>query len=504
MLPHTPTNSLFLADGLSFDAQTASGSPLPESADAFSGNFADILGATTEGESRFHSSDGDNFPPTGNELPLLPNNVSPPTQLETPPTDLDFALSNFLESSKQEPSALTLDEYLDGLSSLAGTSKQSIVDQISIVESFSAAHAGVMDEAKASSPAGTVLPTVTPPTTASTSPTPTPVLAQVLVPVSPVTEPAPVSALPLRSDLVGLANSAVSKEFHASDRSRTVRESGESTKPLPPTVDAFAGRRESEIALAASVSNQKIGVQNPATRGLDVFRGPQQESEDIDLELPSLRGEGKSVANIEDAGKAMRLSVQALLRGMPANSNLPGPISIEATSMIDAGVRMAGDTTLFVPRQSTSATSLVSTTYSIDSQVQEPGWDRAISERLLLMANGKLQNADIRLTPAELGPLRVRLAIDDGTANVAFQSQHAVTREAIELALPRLREMFAENGLSLGHTEVSEEGVQHGSREDTTHAGPEKSQLAEDAEVDPELERRERTRLDDGLVDTFA
>ncbi len=142
-------------------------------------------------------------------------------------------------------------------------------------------------------------------------------------------------------------------------------------------------------------------------------------------------------------------------------------------------------------------------TQPIETPVQQPDWDRAISERVLLMANNKLQQAEIRLTPAELGPLRIKVSVEDGAANVSFQAQHAMTREAIEQALPRLRELFAENGLSLGQADVGHEGAtgreESGSAPIDLMAGEAADILTDELEA-PALQ----SRVESGLIDTFV
>lgn len=83
------------------------------------------------------------------------------------------------------------------------------------------------------------------------------------------------------------------------------------------------------------------------------------------------------------------------------------------------------------------------------------GWNDALGDRVLWMAGNKIQNAEIRLNPADLGPLRVQISVDDGTATINFHAHHSLTRDAIEQALPRLRDMLGDQGLSLGNTSVS-------------------------------------------------
>ena len=143
---------------------------------------------------------------------------------------------------------------------------------------------------------------------------------------------------------------------------------------------------------------------------------------------------------------------------------------------------------------------------AISTPVGQSDWGDSLSERVLVMTSGKLGNAEIRLTPAELGPVRVQVSVDDGTATVSFQASHATTREAIEQALPRLRDMLTENGLSLGQASVGDQGVHDGSREATDDPTASDDAFVEAgdesvAELPVEVEVR---RVSSALVDTFA
>ena len=141
----------------------------------------------------------------------------------------------------------------------------------------------------------------------------------------------------------------------------------------------------------------------------------------------------------------------------------------------------------------------------IDTPVRETNWGDRIGERVVMMANNQLKTAEIRLTPAELGPVRVQVNVEDGAANITFQAQHAVTREALEQALPRLREMFAESGLSLGQTSVGEQNVagnRDGNPRGETHATGEEGEFLSAGDEMPAEELL--TRRHEGLLDTFV
>ena len=72
------------------------------------------------------------------------------------------------------------------------------------------------------------------------------------------------------------------------------------------------------------------------------------------------------------------------------------------------------------------------------------------------MAKHDVQVASIKLNPPQLGPLEVRITFNHDQANVNFISHHGVVREAVESALPKLREMFGEGGVNLVNVDVSD------------------------------------------------
>jgi flagellar hook-length control protein FliK len=91
----------------------------------------------------------------------------------------------------------------------------------------------------------------------------------------------------------------------------------------------------------------------------------------------------------------------------------------------------------------------------VHSTVGSPRWANELGSRLAMMSVRGQQEGSLSLTPEHLGPLEVRISVNQDTTNVWFGAQHADTRAALTEALPRLREMFAASGLALGHAGVS-------------------------------------------------
>ena len=186
------------------------------------------------------------------------------------------------------------------------------------------------------------------------------------------------------------------------------------------------------------------------------------------------------------------------LQGMPAAPQPAPTVPVTTT----AGPAL----TMTAPQAADTAYAAVSSqsTELMATSVRDPAWGEQIADRVVLMAGKQLRSAEIRLTPAELGPLRVQVSVDEGAANVTFHAQHSVTRDALEQALPRLREMLAENGLSLGQADVSDRGVGGGEADAEERAQTLSADEAHDGSADGNLATTRRVASVDSLVDTFA
>ncbi len=86
---------------------------------------------------------------------------------------------------------------------------------------------------------------------------------------------------------------------------------------------------------------------------------------------------------------------------------------------------------------------------AITKPLTHPEWNKDLSERIVWMSNKAIPTAEIRLNPEHLGPISVRVNVTDDQATVVFTAQHALTREALEASIPKLREMMNSQQLNL-------------------------------------------------------
>ncbi|PHZ59109.1 cell wall biogenesis protein [Photobacterium leiognathi] len=80
-----------------------------------------------------------------------------------------------------------------------------------------------------------------------------------------------------------------------------------------------------------------------------------------------------------------------------------------------------------------------------------------ISERINMMMAKNLKQVDIRLDPPELGKIQIKLTLNQDQASVQFTVNNSQTRDMVEHAMPRLREMMHQQGLQLAQGSVSQD-----------------------------------------------
>jgi flagellar hook-length control protein FliK len=89
--------------------------------------------------------------------------------------------------------------------------------------------------------------------------------------------------------------------------------------------------------------------------------------------------------------------------------------------------------------------------------IAKPEGHQQLAEKVRWMVNTKNLVAEIRLDPAELGTLHIKVAVSGESATVNFVVQSQQARDAVDTATPRLKEMLAEKGIELGQSSVRQE-----------------------------------------------
>jgi flagellar hook-length control protein FliK len=165
---------------------------------------------------------------------------------------------------------------------------------------------------------------------------------------------------------------------------------------------------------------------------------PQQNAQ-VETDPLELLGLGAKPAGPSARDAAL---MQALTERLAATEETPAPA--DSVNVTNPTYQPTIDT-----QQPVRATSDGAITRPVHVPVGSQGWAEEVGARLTLMTQKGEHTASLRLSPEHLGPLEVRISMRDDQASVWFGAAHADTRAAIEHALPKLRDMFTAQGMSL-------------------------------------------------------
>lgn len=204
-----------------------------------------------------------------------------------------------------------------------------------------------------------------------------------------------------------------------------------------------------EAAVVKAVANQTQTKQ-------DNIKQPNlAEALLVDKETP-IDGEDFIAPEVKTQVKNNQFTTNQLLQGK-AGIALASVAASASTQQQVAATTAASSINLHTALPATEGLTNTSVmTGSISAAVQSPSWSQGVSERVAWMVQGNFQTAELKLNPAHLGPLEIKLSVTDDKASVTFVTAHAPVKEAIDQALPRLREMLEQQGLSLADVDVSQ------------------------------------------------
>jgi len=150
-----------------------------------------------------------------------------------------------------------------------------------------------------------------------------------------------------------------------------------------------------------------------------------------DSQIAALTSKTVSNASFDASAAAGRMQ-------QPSTATLTAatPISVENGNEL-SGLLSLGS------RVSATSGSGFMPTMSVATPVGQAGWATEMGQRVAWLAQGELREAQLQLHPRSLGPVEVRIAYGhEQQLNVSFSAANPLAREALDAALPRLREVY--------------------------------------------------------------
>ncbi|WOB09821.1 flagellar hook-length control protein FliK [Piscinibacter gummiphilus] len=141
----------------------------------------------------------------------------------------------------------------------------------------------------------------------------------------------------------------------------------------------------------------------------------------------------------------------------------------------------------------------------VPTQATAPEFARELGVQVSVLAKDGIQQAELHLNPAEMGPISVQIAIDGTQAQVNFGADSAATRQIIENGLPELAASLREAGFTLsgGGVHSQARGREQGEGDGRGERGDGNSRALGGVETDV-TSRRVVSRVSEGGVDVYA
>lgn len=103
---------------------------------------------------------------------------------------------------------------------------------------------------------------------------------------------------------------------------------------------------------------------------------------------------------------------------------------------------------------------------NLASTVGTPAFTQDLGQQISWLGTQDLKQARIRLHPEDLGPLDIKMSVSHDRVDLTFIAQHPATVHAVQQSLAHLDAMLAQQGMTLGHADVSQQhrgdGSAHG------------------------------------------
>ena len=211
-------------------------------------------------------------------------------------------------------------------------------------------------------------------------------------------------------------------------------------------------------------------------------------------------------AKVKDQSFAMMMTDQARTAAggaaahIPVGDKTPVPTSPQANAATLAALQNTA--------ANIAAPSMQPAQVTINTPVNQDKWSDEFGQKITWLASSnKDQTAELHLNPPHLGPLDVVLKVSGDQATALFTSPHAAVRDAIEQAMPRLRDMMADNGIMLGNATVSDQTPRD---QGQTRSDAQRTSISTGNDIQPSsLPGSSAVRVSpisrhNGIVDTFA
>lgn len=128
-------------------------------------------------------------------------------------------------------------------------------------------------------------------------------------------------------------------------------------------------------------------------------------------------------------------------------------------------------------------------------------WAEKFSEQIVWLGHQTVKSAFIKIHPEDLGPIEINIKVVKDAASVNISTHNNHVRDVVDQALPRLKEMMAEQGINLSdvHIQSDANSRQHSQQNNDSTMGQ-----SQDSDQEVQGTTPIKRRPPKGLIDYFA
>ena len=176
-----------------------------------------------------------------------------------------------------------------------------------------------------------------------------------------------------------------------------------------------------------------------------------------------------------------------------------------AASDITAAAAAAASGAAFKLTSGTTREVASAQAVNLSTPVSAPDFAHQLGAQLSVLARDGVQQAELHLNPADMGPVSVHITMDGTQAHIDFGADVATTRQVIEAGMPELASALADAGFTLAGGGVSQHsrGRSEGGRGESGSGSGARRVVAGSTETTPASRMMRRT-VSAGGVDIYA
>ena len=275
---------------------------------------------------------------------------------------------------------------------------------------------------------------------------------------------------------------------------------------------------QATLVSVLTAASQKSAGQTPLQAKVD----PVNDGAVIEVDARAIAGQAKAASTVlsdqtskrgdKDANTLSESNDERAGLALVSPQGASSPVAPDALASTSVALPVNFASAVVQTSSGVSASSAPTpiATAPLTPEVGRSDWGNALGQHVIRMGNADHQVAELQLNPPGLGSLKVTLSMNDHQMQAMFVSAHSSVRAAVEAALPQLRALLADSGISLGNTSVGAESQPQTAFANGQNSQPQRgtyhpTEMTDTATLLPARPVTEPARRNNGIrIDTYA